>query len=87
VGDDGRRENARQQAREAALAVPYTGGGITQGKRNAADAASDEWEPIARTLRDHISGDPYCQGCWNETKALVYWPCDPWKRAAEAIGE
>ena len=53
----------------------------------AADAASDIWEPIATTLRDHTpiidksDGTRYwwCEVCGTD------WPCPEWQRAAVAI--
>lgn len=50
-----------------------------------ADAASDVWEPLARTLADHTQvwdGDGfYCFVC--ETG----WPCEKWLAAKAALDE
>jgi hypothetical protein len=52
--------------------------------KEAADEASEVWEPIARTFRAHL---PYqglvstrCRSCDQP------WPCPEWKRADEELG-
>lgn len=84
---------AREQARYAVAEALMMGraAATTRGRR-AADAASDVWEPIAKTLRDHVptrhtivttphSPSIYCGRC------NTLWPCPEWRKASKALDD
>ena len=80
------REQARERAEDLLNGVMRDGPAIQWSHiEGAADAASDVWEPIAKTLRRHIPtpvGHGYaCVACGGDS------PCPEWTKASEALDD
>lgn len=82
------REQARKAAHRKALPDDYDDRYLPSRLVDAADAASDVWEPIAKTLRDHTNTLGGCLKCFHSNGGdPVEWPCQPWQEASEALSD